>query len=297
MRHPTRALRHVLTDPARPLRRLRANITFIAVSLLVPLVALGALAVPPRVAHEIAAPLWNAVAEPLEQLGTTQIPGAPREASVARYASNEPEARRLVRATVEHSGVGASRGAGGGRADDRSENGGEESRGGAPAGADDDTGTGGPWGGSAPPSGASDDDSGAPGVDDGGDNGVDEGNRDDGKDPHDPAKGGASAGNGNDSDDGEGEGRGNGRGKAKGNETVPGKGNGGANDEHGKPRHGDGGSPGASGGGDPPATPGDEHERGNAHDSAHGGPPRGTDGNGLGHPHGRLARAAVETRA
>ncbi len=116
MRHVAHAGRHgLLRHLGSPLARLKRNVTFIAVSLLVPLVALGALAVPPRIAQGVAAPLWNAIASPLAEVPTHHIfrpPGDPA-ASLAKIEDERahPGEELKVTAAANVSGVKRTSGA------------------------------------------------------------------------------------------------------------------------------------------------------------------------------------------
>jgi hypothetical protein len=127
MRHVTHALRRDLRRLGIPLAGLKRNVTFIAVSLLVPLVGLGTLAVPPRIAQSVAAPLWNAIASPLGDLSARQIlrphgnPSASASGSEAERAHPRKAANDVLAANVangrqgpsdEAGGQGTSRGAG-----------------------------------------------------------------------------------------------------------------------------------------------------------------------------------------
>ena len=89
MRHPPRALRHPRRHLELAVARLERNGAFIAVSLLVPLVGLAAVAFPPRIVPGVTAPLWKAIASPLGQLPFRQIFGAEAAASAARAVKGE----------------------------------------------------------------------------------------------------------------------------------------------------------------------------------------------------------------
>jgi hypothetical protein len=75
MRHVSHGLGHGLRYLDIVGTWLKRNAALVAVSLLVPLVALGALAIPPRVVQGVAAPLWRALASPLGDVSTRHIPG------------------------------------------------------------------------------------------------------------------------------------------------------------------------------------------------------------------------------
>src|SRR5918992_5355782 len=75
MRHVSHGLGHGLRYLDIVGTRLKRNAAFVAVSLLVPLVALGALAVPPRVVQGVAAPLWRAIASPLGDVSARHVRG------------------------------------------------------------------------------------------------------------------------------------------------------------------------------------------------------------------------------
>jgi hypothetical protein len=96
MRHRPHALRHDLRHLARPLGRLKRNVTFIAVSLLVPLVGLGALAVPPRILQGVAAPLWNATASPLAELVTEPVSRPQGSAAAPPLQSDRKRVARVA---------------------------------------------------------------------------------------------------------------------------------------------------------------------------------------------------------
>jgi hypothetical protein len=119
MRHVTHALRCDLRHLGIPLAGLKRNVTFIAVSLLVPLVGLGTLAVPPRIAQSVAAPLWNAIASPLGDLSARQIlrphenPSASASGSEAERAHPRKAANDVLAANVADGRQGPSDEAGG----------------------------------------------------------------------------------------------------------------------------------------------------------------------------------------
>ena len=270
MRHPTHALRHVFRDFARPLARLKANATLIAVSLLVPVVGLAALAIPPRVAQDITAPLWNAVAEPFQQVATNQILRTRREASVRPSATDERGGRRLLHEAVQASPSNPGELTGGGRGADRSESdtrdtdpavpaddGGGESQSGTDGGASPEP--------TNPPAPAT------PRPDHGEDR-AGNGSRPDDGGPRNPRQGGGSAGAGDECEEKEEDGPGPGHGRAKGNGHGPDQGNNGNGPgDHGKPRYGSGGhGTGAPNAGHPPEGHGDEGDAKNVHEPDEG---------------------------
>ena len=278
MRHVTHALRQVLGHLEILLRRLKGNVTFIAVSLLVPLVALGALAIPPRIAQGVAAPLWSAIASPRGHLPTNEIFQAHADPSAALSPGDDNSTDPGVNETAAPRAVGGVEGASGGLGGAGSE---REAPGGGdvvPAGEDDEltvqppssgneTHSDGDTGAGGGPSDAADDgESGegdAPGDRSGAEDRADRGNGEGNQNDRDRARDGGAPGADQDANGGEhGDprgGNGPGDGPGPGNETG----------------HGHAGRSG-NGANDPPGN-GGQHGNGNSHGNANGG------GNGNGH--------------